>query len=143
MSANPGALSGWFPRRSNDETSSDAGSGADRHDEHAASSSQTASGKDDQTPVVVWEAANRMEAEIVAGRLNSENIPTIIRGESLGAIYGLTTGSLAAANVLVPAALAEKALAILESAVEWDEVEQAEPSESDGSGSDANHSRDE
>jgi hypothetical protein len=70
-----------------------------------------------------------MEAEIVAGRLHSEGIPAIIRGEILGAIYGLTTGSLAAANVLVPALLAEKAVAILNSAVEWDEGEQAEPGE--------------
>src|SRR3954469_18659 len=119
MSANPGTLPGWFRRRSNEDAQSDAGHG--RQDEHVASTPQTASGKDDQTPVVVWEAANRMEAEVVAGRLDSENIPTIIRGESLGAIYGLTTGSLAAATVLVPAALAEKALTILESAVEWDE----------------------
>lgn len=139
MSANPGTLPGWFNRRANGDSQSDTGSGVDRHDEHA----QTASGKDDQTPVVVWEAANRMEAEIVAGRLNSENIPTIIRGESLGAIYGLTTGSLAAANVLVPAALAEKALAILESAVEWDEGESTDPSENDASANDASRSRDE
>jgi len=143
MSANPEALPGWFKRRSNDDSQAEAGGAAGRHDAQAASSSQTASGKDDQTPVVVWEAANRMEAEIVAGRLNSENIPTIIRGEALGAIYGLTTGSLAAANVLVPAALAEKALAILESAVEWDEVEQTEPSENDAATHDANRSRDE
>jgi hypothetical protein len=64
-----------------------------------------------------------MEAEIVAGRLHSEGIPAIIRGEALGAIYGLTTGSLAAATVLVPAPLAEKALALLATEVEWEDAE--------------------
>lgn len=127
MSANPGALPGWFPRRSDEEAQPDPANPADDASDPSthATHSTTGGGKDDQTPVVVWEAANRLEAEIVAGRLHSENIPTIIRGEALGTIYGLTTGSLAAATVLVPAALAEKALQLLTSDVEWDEVEQA------------------
>lgn len=62
-----------------------------------------------------------MEAQIVKGRLESEGIPAIIRGEAIGSIYGLTTGSLAATDVLVPAPLADQALDILNSAVEWDE----------------------
>jgi hypothetical protein len=137
MSASPGALPGWFHRRAQDD------SPADSTDEVTAESSPlphatTAGGKDDQTPVVVWEAANRMEAEIVAGRLHSEGIPAIIRGEALGTIYGLTTGTLAAANVLVPALLAEKAIAILSSAVEWDESEQIEQSEDASSAPDTN-----
>ena len=48
------------------------------------------------------------------GRLESEGIPAIVRGEAVGALYGLTTGGLAAAEVLVPAALAEKAAQILD-----------------------------
>lgn len=129
MSVNPGALPGWFQRRSsgaesNDESDSVENSGETMLDSSAASHSTTAGGKDDQSPVVVWDAANRMEAEIVAGRLHSEGIPAIVRGEALGTIYGLTTGTLAAATVLVPALLAEKALAILASSVEWDESEQ-------------------
>jgi hypothetical protein len=83
----------------------------------------TTGGELDQEPVVVWEAANAMEAEVVKGRLESAGIPAIVRSEALGAIYGLTTGSLAAADVLVPAALAEKALDLLHSAVETDESE--------------------
>ena len=77
----------------------------------------------DQEPVVVWEAANRMEASVVAGRLQSEGIPAMISGEALGDIYGLTFGSLATTNVLVPAALAEKALDLLAveaTDAEWD-----------------------
>ena len=61
----------------------------------------------------MWEAANVMEAHVVKGRLESEGIPAIIRGEALAAIYGLTAGNLAAAKVLVPAPLAEKALDVL------------------------------
>jgi hypothetical protein len=144
MSANPGALPGWFQRRT-DRAAKETQAGSARHSDEVPSGSAevnpaatTGGGKDDQTPVVVWEAANRMEAEIVVGRLHSENIPAIIRGDVLGAIYGLTTGSLAAATVLVPAALAEKALELLASAVEWDEVEQADSAENDDPEMDAN-----
>lgn len=81
----------------------------------------TTGGGLDQEPVVVWEAANQMEAEVVRGRLTSAGIPAIVRSEALGAIYGLTTGTLAAAKVLVPAPLAEKALELLSSDIEWEE----------------------
>ena len=62
----------------------------------------------------MWEAANLMEAEIVKGRLESENIPAYIRRDAIGGIYGLTVGGLAKADVLVPAPLAEKAAALLD-----------------------------
>jgi hypothetical protein len=140
MSANPEALPGWFNRRTKNSTSG-AGTptGNDAVGDSLAQSSShstTGGGRDDQSPVVVWEAANRMEAEIVAGRLKSEGIPTIIRGEALGTIYGLTTGSLAAATVLVPAPLADKALAILASDTE---IESEGEMESETEGTDADH----
>ncbi len=75
--------------------------------------STTTGGGSDNEPVVVWEAANLMEAHVVKGRLESEGIPALIRGEALATIYGLTAGNLAAAKVLVPAPLADRALAIL------------------------------
>ena len=81
--------------------------------------SSTTGGSLNQEPVVVWEAANHMEAQIVKGRLESENIPALIRGEALGQIYGFTSGGLAATDVLVPAPLAEKAIDILNTEVEW------------------------
>jgi hypothetical protein len=111
MSADSGALAGWFKRKATppDEETADAD----------AAANATLHG-DDQEPVVVWEAANRMEAVVVAGRLQSEGIPAIIRGEALGDIYGLTYGSLAATAVLVPKLLADKALEILAAEVEWD-----------------------
>ncbi|MCC6166454.1 MAG: DUF2007 domain-containing protein [Caldilineaceae bacterium] len=144
MAANSNALPGWFRRRyprpddesggqaSGDETAHGAGAtpsaepGAESSAGTNTGASTTTGGNIDQEPVVVWEAANRLEAEIVAGRLHSENIPAIIRGEALGAIYGLTTGGLAATVVLVPAPLAAKALEILNSDVDWDESTDAD-----------------
>ena len=86
-------------------------------------------GELDQEPVVVWVAANQMEAQIVKGRLESEGIPAIIRGEALGAIYGLTTGALAESAVLVPAALAEKAEALLQRDEDWEAEDMPPPTE--------------
>ena len=67
----------------------------------------------DREPVVVYSAANPLEAQVVAGRLEAEGIPCWQRGESLGSTYGLTIGRLAQVDILVPAALEEKARAIL------------------------------
>ncbi len=103
-------FAGWFrPKRNPSST------------EQAENASNTTTGGDlDQEPVVVWVAANQMEAQIVKGRLESEGIPALIRGEALGAIYGLTTGALAESAVLVPAALAGKAEAILQNDESWE-----------------------
>ena len=96
--------------------------------------------REEQEPVVVWEAPNQLEAQIVAGRLQSEGIPAMIQGESAGTVFGFATGSLAEAAVLVPAALADKAIEILESDVEWSEdvvvvpEDDIESGESDGKG---------
>lgn len=92
-----------------------------RPSDRAASSSSakenagsTTGGSINQEPVVVWEAATSLEAQIIIGRLESENIPAITQGEVLGAIYGFTYGGLAKTEVLVPAPLAEKAILLLE-----------------------------
>ena len=114
------SLSGWFGKKKKQ----------DEVDEQASSVGENL--EDDQEPVVVWEAPNLLEAQIVVGRLKSEGIPAMIRGETAGTIFGFSTGSLAEAEVLVPAPLAERALEILESDIEWDE------DDLDGSGGDPN-----
>lgn len=78
--------------------------------------------------VPVWDAANLLEAQIVKGRLESEGIPALVKGEALGEIYGLTTGPLAETTVLAPEQFAEQAIEILSTPVEWDEeaLEEAE-----------------
>jgi len=103
----------WLGRR---PASQDESAATD--EEQSKTTTQTG-GSGGQEPVVVWEAANLMEAQVVKGRLSSEGIPAIIRGESLGHIYGLTAGKLASMDVLVPAPLADKARQILETEVDW------------------------
>lgn len=112
-------LSGWFRRIME----------AGQHDT-GETASITGAGGSENEPVVVWHAANPMEAQVVKGRLESEGIPAYVRSEALGAIYGLTAGGLARADVLVPGLLAEKALQIL-----FPDGEGAEPSDDAASGS--------
>jgi hypothetical protein len=98
----------------------------------AAGQGTTKGGPMDQEPVVVWEAMNMMEAEVVKGRLEAEGIPAIIRSEALGQIFGLTMGGLAKADVLVPGPLAEKALDILEASDLLEVPDETEPEEDAG-----------
>lgn len=118
MSVLSEGLAGWFRSRP----------GVANEIEAQTGTMATTGGSVDQEPVVVWVAPNQMEAQIVKGRLESAGIPAIIRGEVLGAIFGLTTGTLAESAVLVPAALADKAEAILQSDENLDaeDVDQAE-----------------
>lgn len=112
MTAVAGALSNIFHRLFG---------GAPTAPEEAAGATARTGGDGDQDPVVVWRAANPLEAQVVKGRLISEGIPAFVRGEALGSIYGLTAGGLASTDVLVPAPLADKALEILHSDMptEW------------------------
>lgn len=112
MSVATNGLAGWFRREDtgDDETTQ-------------KSATATTGGEIDQEPVVVWIAQNQMEAQVIKGRLASEGIPAIIRGETLGAIYGLTTGTLAQTAILVPAPLAEKAELLLHSDESWEWAE--------------------
>lgn len=118
MSVLSEGFAGWFRSRP----------GNANEVETQAGTTATTGGSVDQEPVVVWVAPNQMEAQIVKGRLESAGIPAIIRGEVLGAIFGLTTGTLAESAVLVPAALADKAEALLQSDENLDaeEADQAE-----------------
>ncbi len=109
MAAHTERSPGFFRRRGNDLTTNQA----------TARTQSTTGGNVEQEPVVVWEAANNMEAQIVKGRLESEGIPAIIRGEALGTLFGLTSGNLAATDILVPAAVAQRAIELLNTEVEW------------------------
>ena len=77
--------------------------------------------EEEQEPVVVWDAANPMEAQIVKGRLQSEGLPAFVQGEAVGEVLGLTTGHLAETTVLVPASVAEQAKEFLSTDVECDD----------------------
>ena len=82
----------------------------------------TTGGGSDQEPVVIWKAANPLEAHIIKGRLESEGIPAAIQGDSMGEILGLSAGGLASMNVLVPRRLVDQAVSLLETGVPLDEL---------------------
>lgn len=112
MTALSNNMPGWFKRRrsiASDDPSADAAAAPQAE----TGISVTTGGGSSMEPVVVWEAANLMEAQVVKARLESEDIPAFIRSEAAGVIYGITAGNLARADVLVPGPLAEKAVDLL------------------------------
>lgn len=67
----------------------------------------------DRPPVPVFATSFPLEAEVVRGFLECHDIPALIQKEAVSQAYPFTVGELAAIQVLVPAALAESALALL------------------------------
>ena len=61
----------------------------------------------------VYIASGQPEAEIIRGRLSCEDIPSILRYEAAGIIYGLTVDGLGQVEVQVPSHLAKRAREIL------------------------------
>ncbi|MCJ7654180.1 MAG: DUF2007 domain-containing protein [Dehalococcoidia bacterium] len=61
----------------------------------------------------VYIANGQPEAEIVKGRLENEGIPSVLRYESAGIVYGLTINGLGQVEVQVPSSLAQHAREIL------------------------------
>jgi len=58
-------------------------------------------------------SGNYLQAQIVKGRLESEGVPSLLRYEGAGLVYGVTVDGLGEARVMVPEALAEEAKAIV------------------------------
>lgn len=63
--------------------------------------------------VVVWSTHNYIEAHIVAGRLNANNIPAIIDREAAASAIGLSIGPMGELRVLVHPENYDLAVAIL------------------------------
>ncbi len=80
----------------------------------AAARPQTAHGGDPYRPVVVYIAANILEADMVKALLASEGIDAFVTNTALSQAYGIQIGKLAEARVLVPANLAPRARQIIE-----------------------------
>ncbi len=76
--------------------------------------SRTVYGGDRQEPVVVYTAANAMEANLVRALLESEGVPSFTSGAALSDVYGLTLGPAAEVEVYVVKALAPKAQQIID-----------------------------
>lgn len=63
---------------------------------------------------VVYTASSEAEAQIVIGRLATENIHAMMQFEPAGQAIGITIGTLGAVRVLVSPVDAERAVEILE-----------------------------
>ena len=59
--------------------------------------------------VTVYTALGQMEAEIVRGRLEAEQIPAVLVYESVGQVFGLTMDGLGQVQVKVPEQFADAA----------------------------------
>lgn len=57
---------------------------------------------EDDKWVVVYVASGMINANIIVGRLESEEIPVKLRYDVVGAIYGLTLNGLGEVKVMVP-----------------------------------------
>jgi len=71
---------------------------------------------------IVHVAAGMIEANIVAGRLETEGIPVTFRYEAVGVIYGLTLDGLGKVEVLVPAEHIAEALEALADRYDEDDM---------------------
>lgn len=86
--------------------------------EEAASKETTGGSRKSGDPVEVYRASNQMEAQVVKGFLESNDIPVMLRWEAVGAVYGMTVGPLAEVSVMVAEPLAPRALELLQAQAE-------------------------
>ena len=64
-------------------------------------------------PVCVLETSHPLEAEVLKGVLETHGFPVMIQRDSVRDAYPVTVGDMATCRILVPANLAERALAVL------------------------------
>jgi hypothetical protein len=62
---------------------------------------------------VVIAIAIGIEGEVFRSKLESENIPCLLKRESVGSVIGITLGPLGETQVLVPQEYAEQAILLL------------------------------
>jgi len=80
---------------------------------------------DEEKWEVVITASGMTQANIIIGRLTTEDIPTRVKYDAAGTIYAITIDGLGEVKVLVPATALQKARSILsqsydESELNWD-----------------------
>jgi hypothetical protein len=83
---------------------------------------------DDQKWEVAMKASGMTQANIIKGRLATEDIPTRFQYDAAGTIYAITIDGLGEVKILVPADLLEKARSILsqsydERDMDWENIE--------------------
>lgn len=62
---------------------------------------------------VVYEAEGPLQAELLRGLLEAQEIPVVLSQEGIGRVYGLTVGPLAVVQILVPGSQVGRARQIL------------------------------
>jgi hypothetical protein len=77
----------------------------------------------DETWEVVFRTSGITNAHIVAGRLETEGIPTQLKYDVAGAIYAITIDGLGEVRILVPSTYGERARKILSLNYEDDEMD--------------------
>ena len=75
-------------------------------------------------PLAIWDDEKRWEsvyqvqghllAETLKAKLESEDIPAILRYESVGRVLGITVDGLGAVDIMVPEEFAERAREVLQ-----------------------------
>ena len=68
--------------------------------------------------VEVWVTSGLLQAEIIKGKLESNDIPTLLQYESLGPVMGLTVDGLGQVRIFVHEDKAELARVLLEESEE-------------------------
>jgi hypothetical protein len=69
---------------------------------------------EDQAWVTVLWCDGMLDAQLVKGKLESEDIPVLLKYEAVGHIYGLTRGGLGRVEIRVPKEYEEQAREALE-----------------------------
>lgn len=90
-----------------------------------AEEATTGGGQQSGEPVEVYRAANMLEAQVVKGLLESNDIPVLLVGESLGTTLAVSVGALAEVRVMVPEPLAARAVELLTEQAEVGDAETA------------------
>lgn len=65
---------------------------------------------------VVIRKTDMLEASVIKGKFESEDIPVKLKYEAVGNIYGITTDGLGEVKILVPKNFEDKAKQIIEEA---------------------------
>jgi len=78
---------------------------------------------EDDKWVVVSVATGMINANIIVGRLESEEIPTKLQYDVVGAIYGLTLNGLGEVKVLVPSRYVLRAEEVLARSYEDEDID--------------------
>ena len=71
--------------------------------------------------IVLDEVAGMLQAEILRGLLEAQEIPTVLSQEGAGRAIGLTIGSMGTVQILVPSKDEERARELLEAYYSGDE----------------------